>query len=456
MKLTPELIRKFDIEAPRYTSYPTAPLWTTAFTHVDYKERLSRLNHGKTPLSLYIHVPFCTKRCYYCACNVVIRKPNVDVGDTYLAYLEKEIQLVTQSLGIKHPVQELHIGGGTPTFLTDTQLERLMKILTTYFDLNKEGQTAIEVDPRSVDHYRIKHLKSLGFNRLSFGIQDFDPQVQEYIGRSQSVEDVAIVFNAAREAGFESINCDLIYGLPGQSMTSFKETLQHIASLSPDRIALYSFAYVPWLYSHQSLMPEDAFPDTEEKLGIFTMARDFFLGNGYIAIAMDHFAKESDELSIAYKQGTMTRNFMGYTTLATENYLGLGVSAIGYISEGFAQNTKELTTYKEKLDQNLLPLEKGLALTQDDVLRRWLITTLMCQFKVEKSHVEARFGIEFNVYFEKELSALSECESEGLVDLTKDCISLTPLGRLFVRNVVRHFDVYLNANKKPQQFSRTV
>jgi oxygen-independent coproporphyrinogen-3 oxidase len=456
MKLTPELIKRFDIEAPRYTSYPTAPIWNADYTTAHYKQRLQRLNQQNTPLSLYIHVPFCTKRCYYCACNVVIRKPNETVGDEYLNYLSKELDLITQDLGTQHPLEQLHIGGGTPTFLSDQQLSELMAMLKRYFNLSTLGECAIEVDPRSVDPSRIEHLYQLGFNRLSFGIQDFDPDVQDYIGRHQSVEDVTVIFQAARKAGFQSINCDLIYGLPGQTMASFNETLKHISALGPDRIALYSFAYVPWLYSHQSIMPEDAFPDTEEKLSIFTSARDYFLENGYTAIAMDHFAKETDGLSIAYNNGTMTRNFMGYTTLATEDYLGIGVSAIGYVAESFTQNTKDLNAYMASLDKNQLPLEKGLELTQDDVMRRWIITTLMCQFVLQKDDVEYRFNVDFDIVFDKELEALKNCVDDGLVVLDDTQITVTELGKLFVRNIVRHFDAYLKANKKPQQFSRTV
>lgn len=456
MKLTPELIHRFDIEAPRYTSYPTAPLWSDAFSSGEYRARLTALNKAKTPLSLYIHIPFCSKRCYYCACNVVIRKPNDAVGDEYLTYLEKEIQLITEELGEQHPLEQLHLGGGTPTFLTDTQLTTLMRLVHRYFKVSDEGQRAIEVDPRSVDSERIKHLATLGFNRLSFGIQDFDPAVQDHIGRHQSVEEVAEIFHSARSAGFESINCDLIYGLPGQTISSFSKTLEHVSALAPDRIALYSFAYVPWLYSHQSIMPEDAFPDADEKLSIFTTARDYFLEHGYTAIAMDHFAKDTDELSIAYKNGTMTRNFMGYTTLATEDYLGIGVSAIGYVAESFTQNTKDLKAYKASLDANQLPLEKGLALSKDDVMRRWIITTLMCQFKLIKKDVEAKFDVEFDTTFHNELEALKACEADGLVSCSETEITITELGRLFARNVVRHFDAYLDSSKKPNQFSRTV
>lgn len=456
IQVTPELISRYDKEGPRYTSYPTAPVWTSSFTASDYVAALETFKAHTEPLSLYVHIPFCEKRCYYCACNVVIRKPQVSVGDTYLDYLEKELQLIRRTLTEPPVIEQLHLGGGTPTFLTDAQLQRLCTMLATYLDMTGIKEKSIEVDPRSVTAARLQVLFDLGFDRLSFGIQDFDDLVQEAVGRLQPFSDVEALVASARSIGFHSINMDLIYGLPHQTATRFTKTVERVLALRPDRVALYSFAHVPWLHSHQRLLDHDACPSPDQKLDLFIQAREQFLGYGYEAIAMDHFALSTDELAMAYHENRLKRSFMGYTTLSTRYYLGLGVSAIGYLSDRFIQHTKDLKAYYEMLDNDTLPVEKGFELSQDDVMRQWVISSLMCQFNLDKVAFEQRFQCSFDQIFESEKGFLSECELEGLIHCSVQDITATELGRLFIRNVCMGFDTYFLRKNKAGRFSKTV
>ena len=454
--LTKELISKYDEAGPRYTSYPTAPVWNSDFDSSKYVDTLEKFSRNPKPLSLYVHIPFCQKRCLYCACNVLIRKPNPAVGEDYIRYLGIEMELIKNRLGFKPTIQQIHIGGGTPTFLTDDQLSKLCLLLDQTFDMQTVQEKSIEVDPRSVDSKRIQTLHRLGFNRLSFGIQDFDEQVQQAVGRRQLFSDVQTLFEAARSCGFTSINCDLIYGLPSQTILRFGETIKKILDLNPDRIALYSFAHVPWIHSHQKLLNQNNFPSSDEKISLFLHARDQLLMNGYTAIAMDHFALEKDELSVAYREGRLKRNFMGYTTLTTQNYLGLGVSSIGYLSNSFSQNTKDLKTYYTNLDKGFFPVEKGYVLSKKDLINQWVISSLMCQFQIDKKKFKAAFKEEFDTYFNSKSVFLDSCENEHLIKHQKHMILVTELGRLFVRNICMRFDEYLSKNKKISQFSRTV
>lgn len=443
MKLTKELIQKFDIETPRYTSYPTIPIWKSS-SESEYKNRLSKFKKKPSGLSLYIHVPFCQKRCFYCTCNVVIRKSNIEIGNHYITYLEKEMALITRNLNKMPIIKQLHIGGGTPTFLSDSQLSTLCQMIDQHFDTSTMEEQSIELDPRSVDTTRIQALHELKFNRLSFGIQDFNEQVQKAVDRQHSFEDIKILFEKARSLGFLSINTDLIYGLPLQTTKSFKQTINQIISLKPDRIAIYSFAYIPKMHQHQRLLNEKDLPNADQKIRLFLQARQQLLQEGYESIAMDHFALKTDPLAIAYQNGTLRRNFMGYTTLPTDNYLGLGVSAIGYISNFFTQNAKNLKNYCAQLDNSILPIEKGLQLSRNDLIRQWVITSLMCQFKVNKKVFYNQFQVDFDAYFKSEFEGLIQREKEGLVRLGEDQIDVTELGRLFVRNVCREFDAYLD------------
>lgn len=386
---------------------------------------------------------------------MAIRKANANVGIEYLAYLEKELALLLIDTSHRPLIKQLHLGGGTPNFLTSSELRSLKNLIDRFCDIAPDAEVAIEVDPRTVVEDQIITLKAIGFNRISMGIQDFSEPVQAAINRHQSIELVTQLFQWIRAVGFPSINVDLIYGLPHQTIENFSETVDEIIRLSPERIALYSYAHVPWLKSHQSLIQVDALPSQDDKLGIFLEARRRFLNSGYDAIGMDHFAKSSDELALAYRDGVLHRNFMGYTVKPATEYLGIGVSSIGFISGHFVQSTKDLKRYYSDLDKGQLPLERGLELSQDDHIRQWVIQSLMCHFKLDKQELFSRYHVKFDHYFSDSIGHLNTCESQGLIEFTEQGILVTPLGRLFVRNVAMGFDAYLKQNSE-RRFSRTV
>ena len=453
--LTPEVIGRYTKPGPRYTSYPTAPEWKL-FSPQDYAQTLNRFGASCESLSLYIHIPFCVSMCSYCGCNVVIRKANARVGDVYLDYLEKELTLVQHEIRRKPLLKQFHIGGGTPNYLQPDQLERLMQMVSAHFDWDPEAEIAIEMDPRLATDGHLDALRTLGFNRISMGIQDFDLKVQEAVNRVQPYDMVDNLMQGLRSRGFTSINMDLIYGLPFQSQASFEKTIDQVLALSPDRIALYSFAHIPWLKSHQRLIDPETLPVAAEKLGIFLMARERLLAGGYDAIAMDHFAKSTDEMAKAYHSGTLYRNFMGYTLKPADEYLGVGVTSIGFLAHTFAQNSKDLKGYYAALDRGELPVERGLVLTEDDQRRQWVISQLMCHFRVDKGEFLQRFGVNFETYFEAEHDHLAQCVAEGLITQDPTVISATALGRLFVRNVAMGFDWYLRQAQGHKQFSSTI
>jgi oxygen-independent coproporphyrinogen-3 oxidase len=453
--LTTELISKHTQPGPRYTSYPTAPEWKPLAPEA-YKKALQKFGNSQKTLSLYIHIPFCNTMCYYCGCNVVIRKSKPEVGNEYLDYLEKEIRLVQSQMGKKSVLKQFHLGGGTPNFLSSDQLNRLMDIIHLHFDLDPEAEIAIEIDPRTVEPSQLQTLKQRGFNRISMGIQDFSAEVQAAINRIQPYDQVTALMTQLRALEFSSINMDLIYGLPHQTLSSFKETIEQVISLKPDRIALYSFAHIPWLKSHQKLIDPETLPLGKDKLDIFLQARGQFLDNGYDAIAMDHFALNTDELASAFKKGTLYRNFMGYTLKPADEYVGLGVTAIGLIEGTFSQNTPDLKTYYARLDENTLPTHKGLELSEDDLKRQWVIQELMCHFRVNKKQFETRFLVPFDTYFADETSHLNRCESEGLLTQSTEQITATELGRFFVRNIAMGFDWYLRQAEAHKRFSSTI
>ena len=455
IQLTADLIKKLDVPGPRYTSYPTAPEWTSEFTANDYISALNAFDVGRRSLSLYVHIPFCAKMCYYCGCNVVIRKSNVNVGDAYIDDLVREFSLVARQLSGKPVVRQLHWGGGTPNFLSVAQINRLMAEIQRFFTIDFSGEVAVEVDPRTVNADQIETFRNLGFNRVSMGIQDFNPEVQSAISRIQPFEAVRALFKQLRDLRFESVNVDLIYGLPLQTVRGFLSTVDQILALNPDRIALYSYAHVPWLKSHQKLISIDSLPDQNEKLDIFLNAREAFIKNGYSAIAMDHFAKPSDELAVAYNAGVLYRNFMGYTVKPADDYLGFGVSSIGNVSNRFVQNVKELDRYSALLSEGHLPVDRGLALDQDDQIRQWVILSLMCRFSVDKAEFENRFSTSFDLYFDRVRPHLTDCEQNGLVRNSVAEIAVTELGKLFVRNVCMGFDRYLKPLAE-RRFSRTI
>ena len=456
MHLSKPLIQQFNTQTPRYTSYPTVPAWTSAVGISEYHTALGAFDAADRPLSVYVHLPFCEKMCYYCGCNVVIRKKH-EVADEYLDHLEQELHLIRQSLTQKKRVVQLHFGGGTPNYLDNAQMDRLFALLNTHFEIDESAEVSIEVDPRTVTQSQVSHYPSLGINRLSMGLQDFDATVQEAVNRIQPYDTVSDLFNWARAAGITGINIDLIYGLPFQTVESFSQTITLVNQLSPNRIALYSYAHVPWLKSHQTLIKESDLPSADEKIDIFLMSRDTLLSHGYDAIGMDHFAKSTDELATAYKEGWLYRNFMGYTIKPADDFIGLGVSSIGFINGTYVQNTADLKTYYQQISEGMLASHRGLVLTPDDLIRHDVITTLMCQFQITKATFGKTHAIDFDTYFSAEQDQLTTCESQGLIDQTADTLKLTELGRLFVRNVVTIFD---NTSPKPKpgapRFSKAI
>ena len=458
---TAELLARYDRPGPRYTSYPTALEFRADFGEAELARRLAAANReSSAPLSLYAHLPFCEERCLYCGCNVVITKHR-DVAARYLDALIREVGLLAARLPDRRQVAQLHWGGGTPTYFTTADLERLFRAFERSFTFTDDAEIAIEVDPRVTTEQQIATLRRLGFQRLSFGVQDFDPKVQETVRRVQSYEQTRALVERARAEGFRSINVDLIYGLPHQSTAGFGRTLEQVLSLRPERVAVYSFAYVPWIKPHMKKLPAEALPGAADKLALFGLAVDSFLGAGYRQIGMDHFAAPEDELACAVEQRRLHRNFMGYTVQAATDMLGLGITAIGDVQGAFVQNARKLPDYYAAIEAGRLPLERGIALDRDDLIRRDVITRLMCNFHLDVREVERRHGIVFSEYFAESLAELTGPDSpvaHGLVELGAAALDVTARGRLFIRNVCMAFDRYLPrhvAAARPS-FSRTV
>ncbi len=461
MQVTPELLAHHDRPGPRYTSYPTAVEFAEDFGPAQYAARLDMASQLTiTPLSLYVHLPFCESRCSFCGCHVVVTK-NTSLADVYLDRLVKEAEMVSRRLGERTTLHQYHWGGGTPTYYSPDDLARLHTTLMGMFDMAPGAEVAIEVDPRVTTVEHLEVLRGLGFNRLSMGIQDFDPTVQDLIGRHQTVDEAVELHTAARAMGFESINFDLIYGLPGQSDESFAATLEKVTELMPDRLAVYSFAYMPSKVTQQIRIDESKIPDRDTKFRLLTAAVDRLVGAGYVQIGMDHFALPDDDLTIARANGTLSRNFMGYTTKRSPDVVAIGTSGISDVQGAYAQNHKRMTAYYGSVDAGELPIERGIALSPDDLVRRYVITELMCNGNVRADDVENRFGISFTEYFAAELASLASpggAIEEGLVEATDGDLRATELGELFIRNVAMEFDAYMAAHRdssKPH-FSRTV
>lgn len=451
-----DIIRKLDVSGPRYTSYPTAPQWQQEIGNNEYLEALKAFSKTDKTLSLYFHIPFCQTLCTYCGCNVVIRKQEDRFGDTYLDHLDKEIDLITGVIGTKRQVKQLHWGGGTPTFLNAGQIKRLYGKIKKSFKIEKNAEVAIEIDPRTIDRKKLQLLKKVGFNRVSFGVQDFNEDVQKAVNRIQPFDMVEQTTRWVRELKFSSVNFDLIYGLPYQSVASFSDTVQKVIGLKPDRIALYSFAYVPWLKKHQNKLDIESLPKQDVKLDIFLSARDEFLAHGYKAIAMDHFALRTDELSKAFNSGNLYRNFMGYTVKPADEYIGLGVTSIGFLQSAYFQNEKALPKYYEKLDQGKPAVERGLILSDDDRKRQWVINSLMCHFKLSFNEYQQKFNERFNDYFGYEINHIAQCMIDGLLISVDGGYLVSDLGKLFVRNICMGFDVYLRNSQTAGKYSRTI
>ena len=456
---TPELLTRFDVPGPRYTSYPTADRFVEAFGEDDYVLALQQRKQGSggvsLPLSLYVHIPFCESLCYYCACNKIITK-HPERAEVYLRYLHREVELHTAQCGTGQIVSQLHLGGGTPTFLSDEGLRNLMDMLRRNFTLAPGGEYSIEVDPRTVDADRLAFLAELGFNRLSFGVQDFDPEVQQAVHRIQPTEQVFALVAAARQIGFESINVDLIYGLPRQTPESFDRTLAQVAELRPDRIALYAYAHLPERFKPQRRIVSADLPGASAKVSMLARSLDSFSQAGYVYVGMDHFALPDDALAIAKRQGRLHRNFQGYSTQPDCDLIALGVSAIGRVGATYSQNAKNLDEYYDLLDQGRLPIVRGLALSRDDLVRRAVIMALMCQGELLFEPLEQSWLIDFEDYFSVELERLREMETQGLVRMNNEGVTVTPMGWYFVRGIAMVFDKYLQADRTRVRFSRII
>ena len=452
-----DVLRRFDVPGPRYTSYPTADRFVEAFGADDCLQALQQRRQGATgavlPLSLYVHIPFCESLCYYCACNKIITKRH-EKAKPYLDYLAREIDLYVAQLGPGQPVSQLHLGGGSPTFLNDDELGQLMALLRARFQLAPGGEYAIEVDPRTVDRKRLATLAALGFNRLSFGVQDFDPAVQKAVHRVQPYAQVAELVTQSRALGFESLNVDLIYGLPLQTPDSFQRTLAQVVTLRPERIALYGYAHLPERFKPQRRIDTAALPSGPARLAMLAAALATFEAAGYVYVGMDHFALPTDSLAVAKRQGRLHRNFQGYSTQPDCDLLALGVSAIGKIGATYSQNAKTMEQYCDLLDQGQLPVVRGLALSRDDMLRRSVIMALMCQGALQFESIELAWLIDFRQYFAAELDSLRDFEADGLVVLEPGALRVTQTGWMLVRAVAMVFDRYLQADRTRARFSR--
>lgn len=451
--ITPELLTRFDVPGPRYTSYPTADRFVEHFGAADLAQALAQRAVGAQPLSLYVHVPFCQSLCYYCACNKIITKHH-ERGAPYLRYLLQEAALYAQQLGPGQSVSQLHLGGGTPTFLSDAELAQLLQGLRQHWRFADDGEYSVEVDPRTVDAARLQALWDMGLNRLSFGVQDFDELVQRAVHRVQPAEQVFALVAAARRIGFRSINVDLIYGLPKQTPESFARTLAQVAKLRPDRIALYGYAHLPERFKPQRRIHEADLPPAADKVGMLASALAAFEQAGYVYVGMDHFALPDDALAVAKRQGRLHRNFQGYSTQPDADLIGLGVSAIGKLGSAYSQNAKTLDEYQRLLDAGQLPVVRGLQLSADDVLRRQIIMAVMCQGRLDFAALEQAHGIRFADCFAPELRRLHTLQAQGLVALDAAGLQVTPMGWFFVRAVAMVFDRYLQAGQPLVRFSK--
>lgn len=456
-----DLLERYDRPGPRYTSYPTAVEFHTGVGDEAYRAKLTAVDAAAgDPLSVYLHLPFCEERCSYCGCNVIITKHR-DVADRYLDYLGREMDLLASCLPHRRRVSQLHWGGGTPTYHAPAAIERIGQRFLRHFTLTPDAEAGVEIDPRVTSAEQLASLRQLGFNRLSLGVQDFTPEVQRAVHRVQSFELTRDLVETGRGLGFGSVNIDLIYGLPYQHAEGFARTLDQVIGLRPDRVAVYSFAFVPWIRAHMKHLPQESLPSAGVKLELLALAIEAFTAAGYRQIGMDHFALPDDELARAVGSRALHRNFMGYTVQAAGDMVALGVSAIGDVQGTFVQNTKKLSEYYAALDAGRFPVERGYALDTDDLVRRHVITELMCNAHLDIDDVERRFGISFDAYFAAELAEItgpSSPAADGLVTVSERAIDATKTGRLFIRNVCMIFDRYLEGRSTGSQpvFSRTV
>ncbi|MCB1645502.1 MAG: oxygen-independent coproporphyrinogen III oxidase [Pseudomonadales bacterium] len=450
-----DLIRKYNVNGPRYTSYPTA-LQFDDLNESAYKASIQASDRKDKDLSLYFHIPFCNTICYYCACSKIVTRDK-SKATRYLAYLKREIALQAP-LFAGRKVTQLHWGGGTPTFISDDEIADLMSHIRHHFSLadDTEGEFSIEIDPRTVDAERIGLLRRVGFNRLSFGVQDFNPLVQKAVNRLQSYESTCEVIEAARANGFRSVSVDLIYGLPYQDLSSISETLDKVIAISPDRISIYNYAHLPERFKSQRRIDVLDIPSADLKLNLLKLCTDKLVDAGYCFIGMDHFAKPEDELAIAQREGTLHRNFQGYSTFAECDMAAMGVTAISQVGRTYAQNVKTLEEYEAAIDAGQIPVQKGVEIDADDLIRKAVIMDLICQFRLRFNDIESAFGIDFGQYFSAELLQLETMAADGLLTLTDDEIEVSRRGRMLIRNICMVFDRYMRAMQETQRFSKAI
>jgi len=456
-----DLIQRYDKSGPRYTSYPTAIQFQETFTKVHYLNWAQWSNEQSVagqprPLSLYFHLPFCDTICYYCGCSKVVTK-NRSKAAPYLKHLEREIELQSELFDKNRPVEQLHWGGGTPTFISHNEMTQLMRFTRQHFKLldNDEGEYSIEIDPREVQNETIALLRELGFNRMSLGVQDFDERVQKAVNRIQSEEKTLEVIQQSKQVGFKSISIDLIYGLPFQSVNSFNTTLDKVISADPDRLSIFNYAHLPEMFKPQRRINEADLPSASEKLDILQQTIDRLTQAGYVYIGMDHFAKPEDELAMAQRNGSLYRNFQGYSTHADCDLVAMGITSIGKVGHCYSQNVKTLDEYYAKLDANELPVYRGVELNDDDLLRQYVITQLICHFQLNITDLEKQFKIDFQACFNNEITELERFQLDGLITISNDLIRVLPAGRLLIRNICMVFDRYLKKTSN-QRFSKVI
>ncbi|BFM06009.1 oxygen-independent coproporphyrinogen III oxidase [Halioxenophilus aromaticivorans] len=449
-----DLIHRYDLAGPRYTSYPTAPQFVEGYPQSEVDNAIARSNQAGRPLSLYFHIPFCDTICYYCGCNKIVTA-NKRRAQPYLNALHKEIALRAQQVESHRPVNQLHWGGGTPTFISDDEKRELMRVTAEHFNLagDDSGEYSIEIHPGGLALDSLGVLREIGFNRLSMGVQDFNPQVQMAVNRFNSVEEVAALAQRAKSEGFLSLSMDLIYGLPHQSVATMTETLQHIIALDPERLSLFNYAHMPHLFKSQKQIDESGLPSAQEKLAILKSAIGQLQAADYVYVGMDHFAKPCDDLVVAQRQGTLQRNFQGYATHGNCDLLAFGVSSISAVDSIFAQNHKDIPSYVNALSQGTLPVAKGLSLNQEDLLRRAVINQLICQFECDFATISEQWKINFEQHFAQELAQLKPMINDGLILLTEHGLRVTDQGRLLIRRICMVFDEYLSPGKAAAQQS---
>jgi oxygen-independent coproporphyrinogen-3 oxidase len=453
-----ELLKKYDRPGPRYTSYPPAPAFSKDFGPDDYKDAIIE-NNRENPtnvLSLYFHIPFCDTLCYFCGCNMLVTHNRATIRK-YLDYLKREVEMVCEFLSSGRKVTQLHWGGGTPSYLNPDEIKELGDFINERVEFVDDPEVGVEIDPRGLTYEHMKAFREVGFNRISMGVQDFDPRVQKAVNRIQPEEITRQAIDWARELGFKSINLDLIYGLPFQTVESFEKTLDKVIELSPERLAVFNFAYVPWLKPHQRVIKKEDLPTPDVKLKILKMTIEKLTEAGYVYIGMDHFAKPDDELAIAQREKTLYRNFQGYSTRAGADLYAFGMSAISQFQNIYAQNYKELKDYYSRIDEGKFPTAVGYRMSQDDIIRKHVIMRLMCDMELTKSEVEEKFNIKFDDYFADSIQKLNEFVEDGLVELSGDKIKVSLMGRLVIRNIAMCFDAYIDKMMKEKPiFSRTV